>query len=148
MNDHLAVTMRTTDKQLNAGRELVADLLSKLTPGPWASNTPPSSTFTHRFIVAERETGHSPVLAEVGGRMTSDDEVSIFQSVANARAMAATVEVLKAAAFAYLALLRTGVSYRMGVQSKLSALRDYIANATGRDSRDIQDAFEATLHAR
>ena len=56
---------------------------------------------------------------------------------------AAAPQGLDAAGAAYLALLRSGWSYRLKVQSDLCMLRDYIAAATGREAQDVQDEYEA-----
>jgi len=66
------------------------------TPGPWATKVPPSSCGTDRWIVAERETGHNPVIAEVGSRFGEHDSIDIHEHVANARLIAAAPALLEA----------------------------------------------------
>jgi len=63
---------------------------------------------------------------------------------ADARLIAAAPDGLLAAEIAYRALLTVPhVEWRVRHQPVYCELRDFIAKATGRDSQEVQDEFEA-----
>jgi len=105
------------------------------TPGPWAAECPPSSCRAHRFIVAEREVGHDPIIAEVGTLLLNDDEIGIFETCANAKLIAAAPDLLAALEGLMACAARDGQKYAQEgnepVWDLISDAQDAIAKAKG-----------------
>jgi len=113
--------------------------MSKHTPGPW-KYVPHDGRQNQRIVALEEIVGPRQIkLATVLITAWKQDHSS---AVPNARLIAAAPDGLEAAEAAYLALLGRQDIWRVHNQRVYCMLRDFIANATGREAEDVQDDFE------
>lgn len=112
-------------------------MTTKHTPGPWTV-TEGADTDMLTVIIDPR---HSVVAKAFGtSRLTAES---------NALLIAAAPIGLAAAEEAYAAILQIPMNHwRISNQSTYCALRDFIAEATGRTSEDVQNEYEAAAIAK
>lgn len=122
--------------------------MSGHTPGPWeaaiSTHNEPLPFWRNRVTVMATSVGVGPgrgrFVALLGD---ADDEKEREANEADARLIAAAPTGLAAAERVYLALLRLPLdTWWLRLQRELCALRDFIAEATGRSPQDVQESFE------
>ena len=113
---------------------------AKPTPGPWVANI---RKLPGRVSTIDISAGFEfPPVISWQGFDESDIQNEVHE--ANARLIAAAPRGLSASEFVYIRLLMLAHdSTRLALQPAFCALRDYIAEATGRSQRDVQEDYEA-----
>jgi len=124
-------------------REAEEEIMSKHTSGPWTLERGKYS-LSYQLRRNHRTLATISFASFIDYDLPTERKMTVEEAQANARVMASSVIGLSIAESTYLALLSIphGSMWRIKNQSVYIALRDYISEATGETSEEVQNSFE------